>query len=67
MSDRIPGLKNTIVIIVSHSGGTFAPLAISNLLQSVTRNIFVVASEVRQNDAIMTLGPEPVSTGSSIY
>lgn len=45
MSDRTPDLKDTIVIIVSHSGGTFAPLAVSNLLQSVTRNIFVVASE----------------------
>ncbi|KAL3922859.1 MAG: hypothetical protein SGILL_001978 [Bacillariaceae sp.] len=42
---RIPDLKNSIVIIVSHSGGTFAPLAISNLLQSVTRNIFTVSSE----------------------
>ncbi len=38
-------LKNTIVIIVSHSGGTFAALAISNLQQSVTRSIFVVSSE----------------------
>ena len=45
MSDRSPDLKNAIVIIISHSGGTFAPLAISNLLQSVTRNIFVVAGE----------------------
>lgn len=45
MSEKIPDLKNSIVIIVSHSGGTFGPLAISNLLQSVTRNIFVVASE----------------------
>lgn len=45
LSDHNPDLKHTIVIIVSHSGGTFAPLAISNLLQSVTRNIFVVSSE----------------------
>jgi hypothetical protein len=45
MSNRIPDLKKSIVIIVSHSGGTFGPLAISNLLQSVTTNIFVVASE----------------------
>jgi hypothetical protein len=45
MSHRIPDLKNAIVIIVSHSGETFAPLAVSNLLQSVTCNIFVVASE----------------------
>ena len=45
MSEKIPDLKNSIVFIVSHSGGTFGPLAISNLLQSVTRDIFVVSSE----------------------
>jgi hypothetical protein len=45
MSPNIPDLKNYIVIIVSHSGGTFGPLAISNLLQSVIRNIFVIASK----------------------
>jgi hypothetical protein len=45
MSQKTHDLTNTIVIIVSHSGGTFAPLACSNLLQSTTRNIFVVASE----------------------
>ena len=45
VSGNIPDLKNSIVIIVSHSGGTFGPLAISNLLQSVTRDIFVVSSE----------------------
>ena len=45
LSEKVPDLKDTIVIIVSHSGGTFAPLAVSNLLQSVTRNIFVVSSE----------------------
>ncbi len=33
------------MIIVSHSGGTFAPLACSNLLQSLSANIFVVTSE----------------------
>jgi hypothetical protein len=38
-------LQDVIVIIVSHSGGTFAPLACSNLLQSMTKNIFVVSSE----------------------
>ena len=38
-------LDGTIVIIVSHSGGTFAPLATSNLMQAKTNNIFVVASE----------------------
>ena len=36
---------DTIVIVVSHSGGTFAPLAASNLLVSSTSAIFVVASE----------------------
>lgn len=45
LSNRIPDLKNSIVLVVSHSGGTFGPLAISNLLQSVTKDIFVVASE----------------------
>mmetsp|Transcript_28261 Transcript_28261/g.41629 ORF Transcript_28261/g.41629 Transcript_28261/m.41629 type:complete len:893 (-) Transcript_28261:105-2783(-) len=38
-------LHDTIIIVVSHSGGTFAPLACSNLLQSATKNIFVVTSE----------------------
>jgi hypothetical protein len=38
-------LKDTIVIIVSHSGGTFAPLACSNLMKAKTDKIFVVASE----------------------
>eukprot|EP00546_Thalassionema_frauenfeldii_P018867 CAMPEP_0178900374 /NCGR_PEP_ID=MMETSP0786-20121207/3439_1 /TAXON_ID=186022 /ORGANISM="Thalassionema frauenfeldii, Strain CCMP 1798" /LENGTH=1338 /DNA_ID=CAMNT_0020571373 /DNA_START=537 /DNA_END=4554 /DNA_ORIENTATION=+ len=38
-------LHDAIVIIVSHSGGTFAPLSCSNLLQSSTRNIFVITSE----------------------
>lgn len=33
------------MLIVSHSGGTFAPLAVSNLLQSQTKNIYVVTSE----------------------
>jgi len=38
-------LKGSIMIIVSHSGGTFAPLACSNLLQSMACLIFVVTSE----------------------
>lgn len=33
MSENIPDLKGSVVIIVSHSGQTFAPLACSNLLQ----------------------------------
>ena len=46
LSSETVDLKDSIVIIVSHSGGTFAPLALSSLLQSFTRNIFVVASEL---------------------
>lgn len=38
-------LDDAIVIIVSHSGGTFGPLSCSSLLQSMTKNIFVVTSE----------------------
>jgi hypothetical protein len=38
-------LNDTVVIIVSNSGGTFGPLACSNLLQSATKNIFVVTSD----------------------
>lgn len=38
-------LTDSVVIIVSHSGGTFGPLQCSNLLQSVTRNIFAVTGE----------------------
>jgi hypothetical protein len=44
-SRKTYSLHDSIVIIVSHSGGTFAPLACSNLLQSATRNMFVVTSE----------------------
>lgn len=44
-SEKTFSLKDTIVIIVSHSGGTFAPLACSNLLQSFSSSIFAVTSE----------------------
>jgi len=44
-SHKTYSFNDAIVIIVSHSGGTFAPLACSNLLQSVTNNIFAVTSE----------------------
>lgn len=44
-SPKTCDLHDSIVIIVSHSGGTFAPLCCSNLLQSTTKNIFVVTSE----------------------
>lgn len=45
LSGDAHNLHDTIVIIVSHSGGTFAPLSCANLLQSATKNIFVVTSE----------------------
>ena len=38
-------LNGTIVIIVSHSGGTFSSLAVSNLVKAYTDNIFVISSE----------------------
>lgn len=56
-------LHDSIVIIVSHSGGTFAPLSCSNLLQSATKNVFVVTSEWdtqigKQLRSIDALNPE---------
>lgn len=45
ISRQTHSLTDSIVVIVSHSGGTFGPLQCSNLLQSVTRNIFAVTSE----------------------
>ena len=44
-STQTMNFSDAIVIIVSHSGGTFAPLACSNLLQSATKNIFVVTGD----------------------
>ena len=38
-------MQDPIVIIVSHSGGTFGPLACSNLMQSFSSSIFTVTSE----------------------
>ena len=38
-------LQDTIAIVISHSGGTFGPLAVSNLLQGFTKNLFVITSE----------------------
>ena len=43
--ENVWDLTDTIVIIVSHLGGTFAPLACSNLMKAKTDKIFVVASE----------------------
>ncbi|KAL7566062.1 hypothetical protein ACA910_009849 [Epithemia clementina (nom. ined.)] len=44
-SPKTLDLHDSIVIIVSHSGGSFAPLACCNLLQSSTKEIFAVTSE----------------------
>jgi hypothetical protein len=44
-SQKSMDMKDPIVIIVSHSGGTFGPLACSNLLQSFSSSIFTVTSE----------------------
>lgn len=44
-SQKSMDIKDPIVIIVSHSGGTFGPLACSNLLQSFSSSIFTVTSE----------------------
>ena len=44
-SQKTMDMKDPIVIIVSHSGGTFGPLACSNLLQSFSSSIFAVTSE----------------------
>ena len=44
-SKKNDDFTDSIVIVVSHSGGTFAPLASSNLIVSATNAIFVVASE----------------------
>lgn len=44
-SEATLDLSDPIVIVVSHSGGTFGPLACSNLLQSFSSSIFAVTSE----------------------
>lgn len=38
-------LRDAVVLIISHSGATFSPLALSKLLPGVTREIFAVTSE----------------------
>ena len=45
LNNRTHNLRNTIVILISHSGGTFATLNCSYLLKAFTRHIFVVTSE----------------------
>ena len=37
--------RATVVMLISHSGGTFATLNIANLLKAYTKNIFCVSSE----------------------
>eukprot|EP00854_Cymbomonas_tetramitiformis_P009250 gene9250-10957_t len=37
--------KNCLVLLVSHSGGTFSSLAVANLMRAFTSHIFVVTSE----------------------
>jgi len=44
-TSRTLNIKDAIIIIVSHSGGTFGPLACSNLMQSFSPHIFAVTSE----------------------
>ena len=44
-TSRTLNIKDAIIIIVSHSGGTFGPLACSNLMQSFSPHIFAVSSE----------------------
>ena len=55
------------MIIVSHSGGTFGPLATANLMQASTADIFLVASEwdTQVGKQLRKLGDQPrvFSTG----
>lgn len=44
MSEKTTKLDDAIVIIISHSGGTFSPLALSNLLNTNSQ-VFCVTSE----------------------
>jgi len=44
-SDASHNLRGAIVLVLSHSGGTFAPLACCSLLRGFTQSIFVVCSE----------------------
>ena len=60
-------LHETIVIIVSQSGGTFSPLACSNLLQSATKNLFVVTSEWDTQVGKQLRGIDRDDTGDSLF
>jgi len=43
--NRTLNLTSSIVLIISHSGGTFGSLATSNLVQSLTKRVYAVCSE----------------------
>ena len=45
LSEKNLNVDDAIIIIVSHSGGTFGPLSCASLFQSRTNNIFVITSE----------------------
>ena len=49
--------SNTNVLMISHSGGTFATLNVSNLLKGFTTNLFVVTSEWDTQIARSVRGP----------
>jgi fructoselysine-6-P-deglycase FrlB-like protein len=39
-------LRQSVVLLLSHSGGTFATLAVANLLKTVSDLLFVATSEM---------------------
>ena len=41
----VDAFRNTVALVISHSGGTFSTLAVANLLSAVTSDIFTVTSE----------------------
>ena len=45
VNENTLNLKDTVVLALSHSGGTFGTLACCNLLRSYTSSIFAVTSE----------------------
>mmetsp|Transcript_46359 Transcript_46359/g.88497 ORF Transcript_46359/g.88497 Transcript_46359/m.88497 type:complete len:1353 (-) Transcript_46359:72-4130(-) len=44
-NEESPDLSGAVVLVVSHSGGTFAPLAVTKLLISLTPSIFAVTGD----------------------
>ena len=40
-----PRLNNAVCLLISHSGGTFSTLAVSNLLKAYTNHVFCITSE----------------------